>query len=170
MYNVWRNVNVLLAWQRSPRAVCRGAPEESGPAGVTLLNLIGETKLTNAVDSNPIHIAHTTRAEFCVNDIFNEAQASHAILGVDFRWQENKSNIGAVIDSEDVYNGLLNKLSQTEHFANSRLLFGLYVRLSSEATIYQLKIADILWLLKVFSSLNHIRYQKNAQSNFFRQN
>lgn len=56
-------VSLTLCWLGSalPGAVCRGAPEESGPAGVTLLNLIGETKLTNAVDSNPIHTTHTTR-------------------------------------------------------------------------------------------------------------
>lgn len=54
-------VTLAFCWLGSvqPGAVCRGAPEESGPAGVTLLNLIGETKLTNAVDSNPIHTAHT---------------------------------------------------------------------------------------------------------------
>lgn len=69
-------VTLTLCWLGSglPGAVCRGAPEESGPAGVTLLNLIGETKLTNAVDTNPIHTTHTIRREFCVNDNFNETQ------------------------------------------------------------------------------------------------
>lgn len=59
-----------------PGAVCRGAPEESGPAGVTLLNLIGETKLTSAVDSNPIQSTLINTPAFYVSDIFNELSVS----------------------------------------------------------------------------------------------
>lgn len=41
----------MSAWQRNCLGPCADTPQESGPAGVTLLNLIGETKLTNAVDT-----------------------------------------------------------------------------------------------------------------------
>lgn len=52
--------------------MCRGAPEESGPTGVTLLNLIGETKLTNALNSNSTEIMNDNRTGYCVSNYFNE--------------------------------------------------------------------------------------------------
>lgn len=80
-------VTLTLCWLGSglPGAVCRGAPEESGPAGVTLLNLIGETKLTNAVDSNPILFAlhtHTQVAEDSVSMIFSMKNSPHVLVTV----------------------------------------------------------------------------------------
>lgn len=73
---------------------------------------------------------------------------------MDLRWQENKSDIVAIIDSEDIYNGLSINLTQTEHFANSRLLFSCKI-IFPETIIYQLEIA---FVSAFYGALNYFSY------------